>query len=161
MNSNEAYKEAHFLVSDDYDYFASINSPRFAYEVIDVLTKIGLPFEPNQMSEITFVKCYEWTEANSTWFITLIDTNSNHYIYFYEANTGMDNPKMYGIKKGKDYFYSLAENLFNNSGCKDKNEDYIVTGRIIKSRFVCYFSSQTYHSKDIVFFNDLLKAISD
>ena len=161
MDSNKIIKEVHFLLGYEFDYYHSINSPRFAYEVKNVLAKINLPFEHSQLVEITFAECYDWTEAFSTWFITLIDKADNHFIYFYEDNLGINNIKMYAVKKGEDYFYRLAENLYRNGGCKEKNEDYIITGKIVNGKFVSYFSSQAYHRMDIVFFNDLLKALSD
>lgn len=159
IDSDKVYKETHYLFSGEYDYFTSINSVEFAHEVNSIISKIDLPFEENQLAETTFIKCYNWTEANDKWFITLIDKADNHYIYFYE--TGMKKPDKYGAKKGEDYFYRLVDNLFRNVRCEDKNEDYVITGKIIGNEFISYFSSQAYHRMDIVFFNDLLKIISD
>lgn len=161
MDSDQIYKDVHFLSRDDYDYYRSINTPRFANEVKGVLARIDLPFERGQLAEITFVECYDWTEAYSTWFITLIDNSGNHFIYFYENNAGTEHIKLRAIKKGEDYFYRLVENLYGNGGCKEKNEDYIISGKIVGNRVVSYFSSQAYHRMDIVIFSDLLKAISN
>jgi hypothetical protein len=160
MNSNTVGKEFHFLKNEGFDYFNSINSSDFLCDLSKVLKKIELPFEQKQMAEITFVKLYDWTEANSTWFITLVDSLGDHYIYLYEFNTGMEKPYMCGVER-MDFFYRLAENLYQVRRCEEMNEDYIITGRIIGSKFTSYFSSQTYHRMDIVFFNDLLKALSN
>lgn len=159
IDADSVYKEKHYLPFDGYDYFASINSLKLAHEVNDVISRINVPFKEDQLVEITFVKCYDWTEANDKWFITLVDNAGNHHIYFYE--TGMKKPDKYGVRKGGDYFYRLANNLFSNGKCEDKNEDYVITGKIIESKFVAFFSSQTYHRMDIIFFNDLLRVISD
>ncbi|HMR68468.1 MAG TPA: hypothetical protein PKE64_31040 [Anaerolineae bacterium] len=161
INSTEEYRKMHFIVDGGYDYFTSINSPEFVYEISTALEKIQPPFNQEEMAEITFVKCYDWTEANSQWFITLTDRSKNHYIYFFETGVGMERPVISGIKQDKDYFYRLAENLYRSGGCKDKNEDYITIGKIIGSKFVSYFSSQTYHRMDMIIFNDLLDAIAN
>ena len=122
IEANAAYKEVHFLKVDEFDYFNSINSSHFVNDISKVLTKVELPFESKQIAEITFVKLYDWTEANSTWFITLIDKTENHYIYLYEGNTGMEKAHLYGIKQEIDFFYRLAENLYQSGECKEKNE---------------------------------------
>lgn len=159
VKTDSVFRSNHYLLFDEYDYFASINSLELADEISDKLSRINFPFGKNQLAEITFVKCYDWTEAIDKWFITLIDKEDNHYIYFHE--TGMEKPDRIGVKKGRDYFYRLANNLFNNVKCEDKNEDYIVTGRIVEGKFTAYFSSQLYHSMDIVFFHDLLELVSN
>ncbi len=153
------FRRNHYLLSDKYDYFASINSLELANEIIDKLARINPPFGQNQLAGITFVRCYDWTEAIDKWFITLIDKEDNHHIYFFE--TGMKKPEWFGVRKGRDYFYRLANNLFSKNRCEGKNEDFIITGRIIGSKFTAYFSSQLYHRMDIVFFNDLLKLVSN
>lgn len=156
---DSVFRRNHYLLFDEYDYFASINSLELADEIIDKLSRITPHFGQKQLAEITFVRCYDWTEAIDKWFITLIDKEDNHHIYFYE--TGMNKPDRFGVRKGRDYFYRLANNLFSNMKCGDKNEDYIVTGRIVEGKFTAYFSSQLYHRMDIVFFNDLLEAVSN
>lgn len=159
LRADKFYKNNHFLLSDQYDYFSSINSLRFVNEINSVMSQIDLPVEQNQLVEISFVQCYDWTEARETWFITLIDKSGNHHIYFYE--TGMEKPHKYGVKQGGDYFYRLAENLFGTVRCEEKNEDYIVFGKLAGSRFISYFSSQLYHGMDIVFFYELLEILSN
>lgn len=160
MDSNAVFKETHFLMNEKYDYYHSINSLDIVYEINGALKEIDLPFNHEELAEMTFVKCYNWTEVYDSWYITLVDKSGNHYIYHNPA-IGLHHIKPYGVAKKVDYFYRLASNLYKSNRCGGKTEDYIVIGRIIDNKFVSFFSSQSYHTLDIVFFNDLLEIISN
>lgn len=161
LNLNDAHRTGHYLVSQDYNYYRSINSLDLVVEVRKVLSKISLPFEECHLNKISLVKCYDWTEAYSTWFITIIDKFGNHYIYFYENNKGIDKIKLYAESKERDYFHRLGKNLYKNKGCKQMNEDFIVMCEIVDEKFISYFSSQNYTGMDLIIFNDLLSGLSN
>ncbi|MEL7006420.1 MAG: hypothetical protein AAFN93_27385, partial [Bacteroidota bacterium] len=62
-----AFKKKHFLTNLEYDYYGVINSPRIVYELNNVFHKITLPSEITAVQGISFVKCYSWVDAYSTW----------------------------------------------------------------------------------------------
>ncbi len=159
LSTDSTYIKENFIHDDKVNFFSRINTPLFAVKLSRILTKIDPPFNKDSLEYISFVNCYYWTDIIDQWFIALVDKSGNHYFYFYDKF--MAEPVRHGGKFKKDYFYRLAENRYVNSGCDDKNEDYIIFGTIKDSKFDAYFSSQIYHGSDVEMFFDLLELISE
>lgn len=158
LESKKHYKKLHFLESDDYDYYRSINTKWFIKDLENALSVIELPFDTSELIGINFIRLYYSTEVMSMWYITAIKQDT-HYTFFYNRNEAEIKLELDGIKADKDYVYNFAEKMYKEVPCKDMNEDYITLGKLRNGRLVEYFASQTYHTSDFPLFLNLIEAL--
>lgn len=147
-------KRYQFLTDDDFE-FAYSNS--FIHLFKRILNKIALPISPDSLDRISIIRCYYSTDAYSLWFITLINTSEEHFVYYYEDNSGASKAEFVGKTEGNDFIKREADHLFNVR--ETKSEDYMVVAEIEGNTFKSLKATQTFHFLDIVFFLDLLELI--
>jgi hypothetical protein len=140
---NTARREYQFL--SDRDFFLAY-SEEFIFSLGKILKKISPPFKVNSDLEIHVIKCYYNVHAYSIWLITLVNSKNEHYIYYFESNSRVENIHLSGMVKDYNFIDKLSKLLFNIRA--KKNPDHMIIAKIKGNQFASYQATQTFQIID-------------
>lgn len=152
------------VIADDFildlgiDYYTAINSASLADELVSVTRLLPKTLSAEGLDSISFIKCHNWTAAYEVWFVII--ENGAHSGEVYKISLNERRVESVISKSHYNAFWSLAEELYRKKESCAKNEDYMIIGQLVESRFVDYYSTQKYHRNDIKLFNLLFKTLT-